>query len=147
LLETRATVVQIESQSALVQADQGNGCEQCNGKGCGSSKLTQMFCSTPRRFQVDNLINAKVGDEVIVAVADGAVLRGIGLVYLLPLLSLIAGGTLGSVSATRPELSDGYAAVGALLGLLAGFVLARWLASHRARQLNQPHIVRLWRGD
>lgn len=146
MLETRATVMQINHQFALVQAEQGSGCEQCDGKGCGSSKLTQMFCSTPRQFQVDNPIDARVGDQVIVGVANGAVLRGIGLVYLLPLLAMIAGATLGSVS-VAPELSDTYAAAGALAGLLVGFVCARWLASRRASHHSQPHIVRLVRGD
>ncbi|HEX5337249.1 MAG TPA: SoxR reducing system RseC family protein, partial [Gallionella sp.] len=97
MLETRAIVVQVDGPFALVRANQGNGCGQCNGKGCGTGKLSQMFCSKPRQFQVDNPIDAKVGDEVIVSVADGAVLRGIGLVYLLPLLLLVAGAMLAGI--------------------------------------------------
>ncbi|MCR4298460.1 MAG: SoxR reducing system RseC family protein, partial [Gallionella sp.] len=93
MLETRAIVVQVDGQYAFVQANQGNGCGQCSGKGCGTGKLSQLFCSKPRQFQVDNPVNAGVGDEVIVSVAEGAVLRGIGLVYLLPLLLLLTGAT------------------------------------------------------
>ena len=147
MLETRAIVVQIEGRYALVNASQGNGCEQCNGKGCGSGKLTQLFCGKPRRFRVDNSIDARVGDEVIVSVADGAVLRGIGLVYLLPLALLVAGVLLGSLFATQMEQRDGYAAAGAGIGLIGGFILSRWIASRRIDQQNAPFIARRWHGE
>lgn len=147
MLETRAIVVQIQGQHALVQANQGNGCEQCNGKGCGTGKLSQMFCSKPRQFQVDNPIDAGVGDEVIVSVADGAVLQGIGLVYLLPLALLLAGAMLGGASAASPEQRDAYAGVGAALGLLLGFAAAKWFASRRTLQHNRPYIARQFSGD
>lgn len=145
MLETRAVVVQVDGQRALVQASQGGGCGQCSGKGCGTAKLSQLFCSKPRQFQVDNPINAHVGDQVVVSVADGAVLHGIGLLYLLPLLSLAAGATLGNVAAEQVEQRDGYAAAGALIGLVCGFILSRWLAARQRRQ--QPYIARQWRGE
>jgi len=141
-------VVQVDGRYALVQANQGNGCGQCNGKGCGTGKLSQLFCSKPRQFRVDNPVNAGIGDEVIVSVAEGAVLRGIGLVYLLPLLLLVTGAMLGSLLAGQPEQRDIYAAAGALSGLVAGFVFAKWVSSHRSRRQNLPCIARqCGRGD
>jgi sigma-E factor negative regulatory protein RseC len=147
MLETRAIIVQVEGQYALVQANQANGCEQCNGKGCGTGKLSQLFCSKPRQFQVDNPINASVGDEVVISVAEGAVLRGIGLVYLLPLLLLVMGAMLGSIGVEQPEQRDGYAAAGALFGLAVGFVIAKWISSRQARSHFQPYIARPWREE
>lgn len=147
MLETRAIIVQVEGQYALVKANQGNGCEQCNGKGCGTGKLSQLFCSKPRQFQVDNPINASVGDEVVISVADGAILRGIGLVYLFPLLLLVMGAMLGSILAAQPEQRDGYAALGALLGLVVGFAIAKWISSRQARNHFQPYIARPWREE
>jgi len=146
-LETRAIVVSTDKQLALVQANQGNGCSQCNGKGCGSGKLSQMFCSKPRQFQVENRINASVGDEVIVSVAEGALLRGVGLVYLLPLLLLVMGAMLGSMLAAQVEQRDGYAAAGALFGLVAGFIFAKWTSSRQYRQQDRPYIARQWREE
>jgi len=142
MLETRAVVVSVHSHGALVQADQGNGCGQCNGKGCGVGKLSQMFCDKPRQFQVDNPINARVGDEVIVSVADGAVLRGIGLLYGLPLLLLIVAASLGSTLGSEDGHSDGYAAIGALVGLVGGFILARLISSRLGRGFDKPYIAR-----
>lgn len=147
MLETRAIVVHVNGQHALVQANQGNGCEQCNGKGCGTGKLSQMFCSKPRQFEVENPIDAGVGDEVIVSVADGAVLHGIGLVYLLPLALLLLGAVLGSAWAEQPGQRDGYAGMGAALGLLLGFVAAKWFSSRQSLRDNRPYIARKFIGD
>ncbi len=145
MLETRAIVVQTDKQVTLVQASQGNGCGQCDGKGCGTGKLSQLFCSKPRQFAVDNRINASVGDEVIVSVAEGAVLRGIGLVYLLPLVLLFVGATWGGSLAVQDGQRDAYAAIGALSGLVIGFVFAKWFSSRRASRHNHPFIARLFR--
>ena len=147
MLETRAVIVQIEGQYAFVQASQASGCEQCNGKGCGAGKLSQLFCSKPRQFQVDNSINAGVGDEVIVSVAEGSVLRGISVVYLLPLLLLVTGAMLGNAWAEQPGLRDGYAAAGAMVGLVAGFVIAKWISVRQNRNHARPYIARQWREE
>lgn len=142
MLETRAIVVQVDGKRAFVQASQGNGCGQCGGKGCGTGKLSQLFCSKPRQFEVENPVNAGVGDKVIVSVAEGAVLRGIGLVYLLPLLLLLIGATLGSLLAAQAGQRDFYAAIGALSGLAAGFAFVKWTSSHRSHHQNLPYIAR-----
>ncbi|HCJ51947.1 MAG: Fis family transcriptional regulator [Gallionellales bacterium CG03_land_8_20_14_0_80_55_15] len=143
MLETRAVVVQLlEKPFVLVQSSQGGGCGQCGGKGCGASKLSQMFCSKPRQFKVDNRINARVGDEVVVSVMEGAVLHSIGLVYLLPLVLLFAGAALAGSFAVQEVQRDGYAALGALSGLIVGFIFAKWIAARQIEQQNQPYIAR-----
>ena len=149
MLETRAIIVQVEGQHALVQASAASGCEQCKGKGCGAGKLSQLFCSKPRQFRVGNPIDAGVGDEVVISVAEGAILRGIGLVYLLPLLLLVMGAMLGGVwvGPSSPGQHDGYAAAGALLGLAAGFIAVKWISSRQARSRFQPYIARSWREE
>ena len=144
MLESRVVVIQlVDRQFALVQPSQGGGCGQCSGKGCGASKLSQLFCSKPRQFKVENTINAGVGDEVMVSVAEGAVLRGIGVVYLLPLVLLFACATLAGSWASDASSRDGYAALGALFGLVVGFYIARWLSLRQAHKRYQPSIVRL----
>jgi sigma-E factor negative regulatory protein RseC len=140
MLETRAVVLEVDKLIAQVQANQGNGCSACNGKGCGSGKLTQLFCSKPRQFQVANRIGAQVGDDVIISVPDGAVMRGVGIVYLLPLVLMFAGASLLGSLAVQGAQRDGYAAAGALSGLVLGFFAARWLSSRQSRQ--QPFIAR-----
>jgi sigma-E factor negative regulatory protein RseC len=103
------------------------GCGHCNNEGgCGSGTLTKLFCSSkPRHFRVRNEVCAKVGDEVQVSVPDGVLLRGAMKLYVLPLILLLAGGIAGGGLADEPSSRDAYAVVGAIGGLLLGFVLVR----------------------
>jgi sigma-E factor negative regulatory protein RseC len=133
-------VIQIEAQSALVITNQVSGCEQCNGQGCGSSKVAQLFCSQPRQFLVANPIQAKVGDEVILAVAEASLLRSIGVIYLLPLILLIAGAGIFSYVDYWGERA---VALGALAGLGLGFQAVKLFSSRLACQQQQTYIARL----
>lgn len=142
MLETRAIVVQLEGAEAVVEAVQGGGCGLCaSSKGCGSDKMSQMLCVRPRQFRVRNDINARIGDEVQVAVADGLLLRSALILYGLPLLLLFGGALLGS--RWRIAGHDAGAALGVALGLLIGFALAGFFASRqRASSAAIPAIVR-----
>ena len=131
MLETRAIVLYRDGDEAVVSARQG-GCGQCDSvNGCGSGKLAQLFCAQPRQFRVLNEVNACVGEEIQVCVADGVVLRSAAMMYLLPLALLLLGSLLGSYWAVEVPSRDGYAAIGALMGLVAGFALARLLTRRR----------------
>lgn len=142
MLETPAVIVKTDGRLAVVQTSQAEGCEQCEGRGCGAGKLARLFCSKPRQFQVVNPIDAGVGDQVIISVAEGTILRGICLAYMLPLLLMLAGAMSGAIVAAQPEQNDGYAAAGALLGLCIGFVLAKWISSRQAGGGFQACITR-----
>jgi sigma-E factor negative regulatory protein RseC len=104
----------------------------------------QLFCSTPRRFRVENSVNANPGDDVVVGVAEGAITRGVSLMYLLPLLSLLIGALLGTIwpGVTSGAAQDASAAVGAVLGLAIGIVLSKLLAARFAKERFQPCLIR-----
>lgn len=132
MLEMRAIVVRLQGDDVLVEAKGGGGCGHCDSeKGCGSGKLSQMFCSKPRQFKVKNEAHAAVGDEVQVSLADGVLLRSSVLMYVMPLALLLSGGMLGAHWASDAVSRDAYAALGALVGLVGGFVLAKWLAKRQ----------------
>ena len=146
MLETRAVIVQVDGPYALVRAEQTGSCKLCKGEGCGSAKLSRLFCNKPRQFQVNNPINAGVGDEVVVSTAEGAVLRGIGLVYLMPLLCMVIGAMLGGVLAQSAQ-HDGSAATGALAGLVAGFLLVKRISIRQSGRDAWPYVSRQWQDE
>lgn len=136
--ETKAIVTALDGDYALVRTDDG-GCGRCHEKGgCGGANISQMFCgSKERTWRVLNRRRAAVGETVSVRVADGALSAGATLLYLLPLLMLIAGAVIGS---------HFFAEAGGIGGGLAGLAGAWfWVARRlRARQDDprfQPHIV------
>lgn len=127
MLESRAIVIQVQGEEALVQPLSTGGCGHCDSEGgCGSGTLSKMFCSNnPRHFKVRNDARARVGDEVQVSLPDGALLRGAMKMYVLPLLLLLIGGIAGGSLTDSAALRDAYAVAGALGGMLLGFILAR----------------------
>lgn len=132
MLETRAIVVHVQGNEALVEAKGGGGCGNCDSeKSCGSGKLSQMFCSKPRQFKVHNEADARVGDEVQITLPDGVLLRSSIIMYVMPLALLLSGGMLGSHWASDTASRDIYAFIGSLLGLIGGFLLARWISKRQ----------------
>jgi sigma-E factor negative regulatory protein RseC len=144
MLESRAIVVEWneEEGQAIVEPVQGGSCGFCNGgSGCGSSKLSQLFCIRPRRFRVRNTIKAHIGEEVQVSVADGILLRSAAILYGLPMLFLFGGALMGSSWMGSTANQDAGAAVGAVIGLVAGFLVAKYFAS--VALVDEPAIARL----
>jgi sigma-E factor negative regulatory protein RseC len=142
MLEMRAIIIKVQGEEALVQPVGNGGCGHCDSEGgCGSGTLSKLFCSSkPRHFTVRNQVRAKAGDEVQVSLPDGSLLRGAVKMYLLPLALLMVGGASGVSLAGDVASRDLYAAVGAVGGLLLGFVLARY-SSFRVGQAVASSIV------
>ncbi len=122
MLEMRAVVLSVRGEEAEI-SPLGGGCGHCSSAGgCGSGKMSQMFCSSqPRTFLVRNQASAQVGDEVNVSLPDGVLLRSSWRIYGLPLLLLLGGGLIGASLAGEPASRDSSALIGSMLGLLAGF--------------------------
>ena len=132
MLETRAIVISLEGNEALVESLQGGGCGNCDSEnGCGSGKLSQLFCSEPRRFRVRNEANAPIGAMVQIALGDGLLMRSAIMVYLLPLMLLLLGAIIGAGLINDDQNRDLYSALGGLAGLIAGFVIAKKLSLRR----------------
>ena len=132
MLETRAMVIGLDGNEALVESLQGGGCGNCDSEnGCGSGKLSTLFCKEPRRFRVRNDANAHIGAVIQVALADGLLIRSALIVYMLPLLLLLGGAMIGAGLINDGQNQDIYSAIGGLTGLVTGFVIAKSISMRR----------------
>jgi len=135
--ETRGVVTALDGDHAIVRTEE-TGCGRCHESGgCGGVRVSQMLCATPRVWRVLNPRGAAVGDEVRIAVADGAVGASAMLIYVQPLLLLFAAAAAGFWLGGDPG-----GVAGAAVGLIGGW---RWVA-WRQRQRHcdprfHPHIV------
>jgi len=79
MIETQARVLEIESGAALVEPMEPSGCSACGtkGGGCGADRIGQVFTLRSKRYRVLDPRGSKVGEAVVIGVADGAVLRAI----------------------------------------------------------------------
>lgn len=146
-MEIQASVLQVNPDgSAWVKsAAESGSCHSCGSDSgsCGSGNIGRMFAPRQeQRYRVIDQVGCRPGDEVIVNIADGSVLRGALIVYILPLLLVFFFALAGHWLAT-PAMAD----TAAILGASGGFVLASLVvgllnrrASHDPRF--QPAIVR-----
>lgn len=93
-------------------------CHKCAGCGATSQK---MF------FTAQNAIGARVGDQVIVTSDTATVLKGAALLYILPLLTFLAGYILG-------ENLWGRGIVCSLLGFVLGMLPIKLYDRHLAKK-------------
>lgn len=144
MMEQEAIVARVEGDQVYIElGGDGSGCGRCHeAGGCRSGLFSQIFRPGPRQFRMANSIGAAPGDRVVVRVAEGATLRAALLVYLVPVVFLLAGAFVGTALGEGSAGSDAAAVVGALLGLAGGvsvgFVLRRGAAGTAA----QPVLVR-----
>jgi sigma-E factor negative regulatory protein RseC len=109
MAEVSGTVVSLDGGRALVRIVR-EGCGRCHEPGgCGRKIST-------RTFWVLNARGAQPGEEVKVAIPDGALLRGALAGYGLPLATLFLGAGLGSALA-----GEAGSMIGAACGLTAGW--------------------------
>jgi sigma-E factor negative regulatory protein RseC len=128
MINTQAIVIQLVGKNALVEAIQGGGCGNCSVEnGCNSSKLSQLFGNKPRRFSVLNECNAQPGSVVQIDLQEGVLLHSAILMYILPLVIMFLGALWGAHWPEDMSNSDAYSAVGGFAGLLAGYLLVKWL--------------------
>ncbi|HUW29547.1 MAG TPA: SoxR reducing system RseC family protein [Sulfuriferula sp.] len=144
MMETQAKVLEVEAGAALVEPMEPSGCSACgsNGGGCGADRIGQVFTLRSKRYRVLDPRGSRVGEAVVIGVADGAVLRGSGAVYMLPLLLIFIGAMLAGQFAP-PASRDGWSIAGAAIGFALGTLWLLWFSRRAARDARfQPVILR-----
>lgn len=144
MIETQAKVVRTDGDVAYVEARNSSGCGSCgSGTECGTALLSQIFGGSRREFRVLNAVGARTGENVVIGLEDGALLKGSMAMYLLPLALLFAGAISGVSLAPDAGLRDLYSIFGGGAGLVAGFAWVKLYALRLgANRYFQPVILR-----
>lgn len=144
LVET-GRVVAVEPDGVWVETIRRSTCGSCAAqKGCGHGIVNRI--SEGRRSLIRALpgklspADCAVDDQVQISIPEEVILKGSLVVYILPLLAMLAGAAVGTY--TLPFGADGAAAAGAVAGFALGLVLVRWHArAHRADPRLQPVLL------
>jgi len=143
LFET-GRVVAVETDSVWVETIRQSTCGTCAAqKGCGHGVMNRI--SEGRRSLIRALpgriepADCAVDDEVRISIPEEVIVRGSLVVYILPLLTMLAGAVLGAM--LLPASGDLGSGAGAVAGFAAGFGLVRWHARrHRDDDTMQPAL-------
>ena len=148
MLEEHAIILSISTSrhqanetTATLEIERKTACGLCGKtRGCGNSIWGKLFAHQSTAFKALNRINAKVGDSVIVGINEQALLKSAMLLYIVPLVTLF----IGAILMQQIFETNGYAMLGALLGLVSGLL---WVKGHTMYssyfKLQQPVILRL----
>lgn len=146
MVTEKAQVVAVEGDHALLQAQRQSSCGSCSVKsGCGTSVLASVVGQKVTQLKVRNTLGAKPGDEVLLGMADQALVTGSLLVYMLPLVMLLLGALAGEGLAQYHGLNAEWMQIA---GGVSGFVLAVWLVRFLLRKTSagaqmQPVMLRI----
>lgn len=141
MIEEQALVLSVEDETIKVRVDRQNACASCQLKsGCGQRALTELSNNKCIEFAVINTLLAKPGDRVLVAIPDEGLLKASFVVYFLPLISMLM---FAIACKTILGLNDAFIALFGLLGLVTGFVFAKYF--DRTRQHDPQFVPELTR--
>ncbi|ESQ16334.1 MAG: hypothetical protein N838_06135 [Thiohalocapsa sp. PB-PSB1] len=145
LIEERVVVIAGNSEFVEVEAQHRGACSGCGVRAaCGTSLLERFLGRRPSRLRVANLIDASVGEQVIVGVPEAVLLRTAASTYLLPLIGLILGAVGSEQFVVNTDLTSTLISTehASLFGGVAGFVLAfQWSRSYATRIATNPQLM------
>ncbi len=119
-------VVVVTDTKAWVESEAKSACGSCAmAKGCGTKVISGYFGKNAAPFEMANDFEGAVGDRLEIGIENTAILKASALIYLLPLAGLVIGAILGAALNTSDIFSAGLG----LIGLMAGFFLARHLSA------------------
>ena len=145
MLEEEGRVIKIDGDYAVIHTERGSSCGSCSAK----SSCHAMGGSDEKTMEMRavNDAGAKVGDRVKVAIDSIVFLKSSFLVYVVPLVVMIAGGIAGDSYARNymPGADADLVAGGAgIVSLIVAFMLIRlWSRSLENKSEYQPHIIRI----
>ncbi|MBC8210692.1 MAG: SoxR reducing system RseC family protein [Gammaproteobacteria bacterium] len=126
MIEQQAYVITLQDEQAIVAMQNDTGCNSCELKGgCGIGSLGKLLGHRETSFAIDNCHQLKVGDTIVVGVADNFFVYAGVLMYLLPLLSLFGFALTANYLFDASEWINVMASLG---GLVFGLKLSAQLA-------------------
>lgn len=141
MVEEPGRVVGLQGAEAWVQTVRQGACQSCKVRsGCGQRLLTELSGGKASQVRVRNVLQAQVGDQVLLGIGETALLRASLLVYLVPLLGLVAGAVLAH---RLLGLGDAGAALVALSTMLAAFFPVSLYQRRSVSGQFQPVLLRV----
>lgn len=141
MIEETGQVIDVQGEFAWVESERRSSCGGCASReGCGTGVIARAFGNRAVTLKVLNHIDARIGDRVVIGIAETGLVRGALAVYALPLVTLFSGAMCGHLLANGSDLA---AITGAAAGLAAGLAwLARFSRRTRVDATYQPVVLR-----
>ena len=140
MLEETGTVVRAEGAYIWVETQPRSACSHCGTGSCGTSVVAQLFGNRRNLLRMDNSLNARPGQQVVIGIPDQVLVAVSLRAYLLPLLALILGVAGGAWLGYGDFMQVLLGGAGLFFGLVA---IGRASESGKARERYAPQLIRL----
>lgn len=127
-MECTGTVERVEGRWAVVRVDRSR-CGTC----AGCVPMTRRGLEEELDFEVDNRLDAGLGDQVVLDMPSGNVYRAYLLVFGVPVLAMVLGYLLGAL-AVAPLFDISAQGTGAAFAVAAGAVFF-WVAVRLSKRI------------
>lgn len=140
MLTESATVVDARDGYLWVESQSRSGCSQCASSTCTTSVVAKLFGVRTNRLRLENTLDAKPGQQVLVGIPDALLVQASIWAYLVPLLLMFVMAVIAQVLG----LGQGSQSVVALTGLAAGFFLMRLkMSGQKAHRHFVPRLLQI----
>lgn len=140
MLEESGQVIAVEQGMVWVGTIARSSCSHCSSDNCSTSVIARLFGMKRNRLLLNNHLQARPGDRVVIGIPDTVLVKASLWAYLLPILSLL----LTAVVSSMADLAYGYQALAALSGLALGlYGVRRATGSESRRGQFEPVMLRL----
>jgi len=137
----QGVVIKISAGAAWVKTNKTGACKECSARAsCHSSGGGEEV-----EVEVINEVGAKVGDRIVLSLETGSLLKATFLLYVFPILLLIAGAVIGQETASYLDLNpSGFAAAAGFSFFFAALLIVKIKANQLAKK-NQyrPKIIKI----
>ena len=140
MIEEQGRVISAEGDTVWIETERKTVCSSCNARnGCGQHLAEKYRPSSAFAYiRAYSEWSLSEGDRVMVGIPENTLLKASAVVYLLPLLLIMAALWFSQVM----ELGDGATLIASFLALVAGFVPARKLGTQEG-EVCRVKVVRV----
>jgi len=135
LATEQGVVLRTDSEAAWVKTTRSSACEGCTARGSCHS----MGAGQEMEVKALNPAGAREGDRIVLSFETGSLLKATFLIYVFPIIFLIAGAALGQMLA--PRMAFDSSALSVLLGF-AFFFTALFIIKARANKMAKKNAYR-----
>lgn len=141
MLYETGLVVELIADRAVIQTQSKSTCSACRSKDtCGNGMIDQYLSGRTFSIEVENLLDANIGQQVVIQVPKSSITRAAFFTYFIPLLTFI------SFAMVISQLSDNetWQIFISLIGLFLGFMVTKFYNLKIARhEFYTPRMVKL----
>jgi sigma-E factor negative regulatory protein RseC len=140
MIEETATVVAATPDFIWVEARARSACSSCGTQdSCATSSVAKLFGMRRQQLRLPNTLAAKLGEKVVIGVADQVMVTASLAAYVLPVVLMLGAAIAADVQGMGDMQQAGLGLLGLLVGLLGAGILT---SNRRMLRYFQPQLLR-----